>query len=215
MVKFVALLFLVSFTVPGLFSQTTESTVTTGKNLVSRAVKRGDNCVNFYYGNNLVNFLFRKEAGSAATEIKRSSVGPVGLVYEHLMSDGFGLGVEFGYSQSTLRYNDVPDFNQNKTKFEYRLYASTLRAMVRLNFHFAHSKKFDAYSLISAGYRHVVFSYTTNDPYIDIEPTFFSMSPIGVKPGLGFRYFFNNNIGLNLEIALGTPLLGGGLSLKF
>ncbi|MES2680242.1 MAG: hypothetical protein V4635_10170 [Bacteroidota bacterium] len=213
--KFVAFLFLISFTAPKLFSQLSDTTSTTRNDGVNRAVVRGDNCINIYYGNNLVNFLFRKEAGSAATDMKRSSVGPVGIVYEHLLSDGFGLGVEFGYSQSTLHYYDVPDFNQNKTKFEYTLNASTLRAMVRLNFHFAGSKKFDAYWLISTGYRHVVFSYTTNDPYIGIEPSFFSMSPIGVKPGIGFRYFFNNYIGLNLEIALGTPILGGGVSFKF
>ena len=35
--------------------------------------------------------------------------------------------------------------------------------------------------------------------------------PFGFKPGLGLRYFFTENFGLNVELALGTPLLGGGV----
>jgi hypothetical protein len=42
-----------------------------------------------------------------------------------------------------------------------------------------------------------------------------SFIPLGIKPGVGFRYFFTKNIGINTEVALGMPVFNGGLSVKF
>lgn len=85
--------------------------------------------------------------------------------------------------------------------------------MFRANFHFTNSEKFDAYGFVSAGYRGSSITFTSNDP--NAIKSSYSFIPFGLKPGVGFRYFFTDNIGINAEIAIGTPVMGGGLSFKF
>jgi hypothetical protein len=184
-----------------------------------RAVKEGDNSVNFYYGTNLLTTIYKRAASSTAENVKFKSLGPIGIVYEHLLTDVIGLGVEFGYSKTTVEYRDSY-YNssllyQTNEIYEYQLTATTIRAMFRANFHFAKSEKFDAYGLISVGYRSTKFNFTSTNPYDNGSYDFNSLIPVGVKPGLGFRYFFIPNVGINLEIAAGTPLMCGGLSFKF
>lgn len=185
------------------------------------AVKEGDNTINLYYGTNLLGGVYKRVASSTAVNLQVKSIGPVGLVYEHLLTDVIGLGFEFGYSQTKMDY-EVTDYYYGGPNgqavyetYSYKWKFTTIRAMVRANFHFANSEKFDAYGLVSAGYRGTSGSFTTSDPDGTASITYNSPIPIGLKPGLGLRYFFVPNVGINLEIALGTPLLCGGLSFKF
>ena len=141
------------------------------------------------------------------------------------MTDKVGLGAEFGYTQVkwSYAYNDtyINSSSQTVPYVETYNWSYTLmRIQFRFNYHFAKSEKFDAYFLTSAGYRDAKykFSYTSNDPNAPVSGSWTTpKSPLifGVKPGLGFRYFFTKNIGLNLEVTAGTPLMSGGLSVKF
>ena len=58
-------------------------------------------------------------------------------------------------------------------------------------------------------------SETKFPPYYDESVSWGGFIPFGIKPGLGLRYFFAGPIGLNIEIAAGTPVMCGGLSLRF
>lgn len=195
------------------------SSQTAARDDENRAVTEGDNTVNFYYGTNLLTTFYKRVASSTAVDFKTKSLGPIGLVYEHLITDLIGLGVEFGYSKTTIDYTDTyynsSLFFQTNQTYEYKLTFTTIRAMIRANFHFAKSDKFDVYGLVSVGYRSTKFDYSTTNPYDTSTLTYNSLIPVGVKPGLGFRYFFIPNVGVNLEIAAGTPLICGGLSFKF
>jgi hypothetical protein len=182
-----------------------------------RAIHEGENSINLYYGTNLLAGIYKRVAATSAENIEVRSIGPIGLVYEHMLTSVIGLGVELGYARTTLDYHDTEVYyvNGQPASYNYSLNFTTYRAMVRANFHFAESDKFDAYGLVSGGYRSTSFNYVTNNPYDVGHLNYTSIFPFGVKPGLGLRYFFTPNIGINLEMAFGTPLLCGGLSVKF
>ena len=182
-----------------------------------RAVMKGQNSVNVYYGANLLRSFYKNVADEAALNLEIGGLGPIGIVYEHMVTDGIGLGVELGYGQTTVGwdYEDVDFFTGGVLNTYHVDYKFTLiRAQVRANFHFAKSSNFDAYFLLNAGYRHQTFTIETNDPYWT-GGSIGTLIPFGIKPGLGLRYFFNGPIGLHMEIAAGTPLLCGGVSVRF
>jgi hypothetical protein len=182
----------------------------------SNAISKGKSTINIYYGYNVFTGIYKAVANSAAVGTTVKSVGPVGVVYEYLITDKIGLGGEFGYSKTTVSYNETTtDYMGNSSTYNYQWNFSTIRAMIRLNIHFVKSDKWDIYYLTSIGYRSTTFSFSTTEPNYTGSASFSSPIPFGVKPGLGFRYFFTENLGVNLEMAIGTPLAGGGLSLKF
>jgi hypothetical protein len=187
----------------------------------TRAVMEGDNSVNIYYGTNLLGEVTKRvitAALSSSLDIIVKSSGTYGLVYEHLITDVIGLGAEFGYSKTKLDFNYGGFYNQINQfiPYYYSIDITTIRGMARANFHFVKQEKFDVYGLVSAGLRLTNIKQETSDPNVQYTLNSRSASvSVGVKPGLGFRYFFVPNFGLNLELAIGTPLACGGLSFKF
>ena len=183
-------------------------------NIHAQALKKDGNSVNIYYGINVFTSFYKSVADqSGVTGVKVSGMGPVGIVYEHMMTDNIGLGGEIGYAKTTVEYKDSYD-PTSAILYDYRYNFTTIRAQLRLNLHFAKSENFDAYMLFNAGYRNMSATFESNDP-LAIEESVSSFVPIGIKIGLGIRYFFTDNIGIHTEIALGSPLIGGGLSFKF
>ncbi len=177
-------------------------------------IHQGVNTINLYYGWNVAAAVYKRIAAEDGDDIKVKSTGPVGIVYEHLVNDVVGLGGEFGYSKIVLEYSETVN-NPQPTTVYARWNFTTVRAMMRLNLHFANSPNFDAYALLSTGYKYYRFTMSFSDENYTTGIKFPSPIAIGIKPGLGFRYFFTPNVGLNAEIALGTPILCGGLTVKF
>lgn len=179
-------------------------------------MKKGNSSVNLYYGVNIFTGLYKNFLATNAIEAKYKQIGPMGIVYEYLVTDGIGIGAEFGYSGYSITFKETYS-NSNGTvqTYDWEYKWSTLRAMFRANFHFAKSDNFDAYGLVSAGYRQSKFSFTSNDPGAGSFNQNFAFVPFGIKPGVGLRYFFTKNVGINLELAIGTPIICGGLSFKF
>lgn len=182
-----------------------------------RAVKKGDHTVNVYYGYSLTKSVIKAFVPDSVTGVSVTGLGPMGLVYENLITDGIGLGLELSYSSTAINYQDKSTDPQTNTvqTYDWKLKVATTRIFIRANFHFAKSEKFDAYFLVGAGYKNRTYSVTTNDPDYNNEKTSFTLVPYGMKPGLGLRYFFTPNFGINAEIAAGTPLMSAGLSVKF
>lgn len=192
----------------------------------SRAIKssggfgrEGMSTVNLYYGVSVFNGIYKavaKNASANSVDIKYSSLGPVGLMYEYFVTDKVGIGVELGYSTFQVSYSyDSYDSNFNPAVYSDTWNFTTIRAMGRANFHFTEDENFDAYGFVGAGYRTTKFKYTTTDPDFQGTQSFGGGIPFGFKPGLGLRYFFTENLGINAEIALGSPLLSAGISAKF
>jgi hypothetical protein len=183
-----------------------------------RAVAKGKNAVNIYYGVSITGAFYKavvEQYAEGAYDYK--ALGPVGIVYEHMLTDAIGLGIEFGYRTMswTWYYTDTDPNTLLVGQYSASLSNTNIRAMARANFHFAKSKNFDAYGLLSVGYRSNSWTVSASGPgYAESvsSPTFI---PFGFKPGLGIRYFFNSPLGIHLEMAAGTPLLCGGVSARF
>ena len=182
--------------------------------------KKGDQTINLYYGISLFNNIYRNVAAANATDLQFKSLGPIGIMYEYFVADKVGVGMELGYSKFEFSYSyDFDSFTTGTVSttqtFKDTWTFTNIRAMFRANFHFVDSKTFDAYGFFSAGYRNTSYNFTSTNPNANSLRTFNSIIPFGIKPGIGIRYFFTTNIGLNAEFALGTPLMSGGLSFKF
>lgn len=68
---------------------------------------KGNNIVNVYYGVNLLTAVLKNAYTNAqSTDVSVKSFGPIGLVYEHLVVDKVGLGVELGYGSTTVAFKD-------------------------------------------------------------------------------------------------------------
>jgi hypothetical protein len=183
----------------------------------SNFAKAGDHSFNLYYGASLVNSVFKGLAGSNATDITYKGFGNLGIMYEYIFAEGIGFGAELGYSKTTLAYNytvEVPGTSKVEN-YTSNWQFTNLRAMMRFNFHFVKREQLDVYALMSMGYRKTIFTGKTNDPDGISGTAFPSVFPVGLKPGMGIRLFITKNIGINAELAIGTPIISGGLSFKF
>jgi len=188
--------------------------------IVAQALKKGQNSLNIYYGVSLVRTFYKNLASQQAVDVEIKGLGPVGLVYEHMMSDKIGLGAEFGYGTTDVRYSetfqifDIATQTNQTVKYNYEYNFTTIRAQLRMNLHFAESDNFDAYGFMSVGYRGTTGTFTSNDPN-SLNETIPPILPFGLKFGLGLRYFFTKSFGLQTEFALGSPALSGGLAFRF
>lgn len=184
-----------------------------------RAVVKGQNSVNLFYGplNLTSSFIKSVVDQSEVQNFNYKRFGPIGLMYEHMVSDVVGLGIEASYVQHTLTYGEFdtdPTTGQgNWYNAEWKI--TTIRAFFRANFHFIKSPNFDGYAFIAAGYRNTTYSFKWDSPWGNDNQSLNGFIPFGVKPGIGFRYFFAGPLGVNLELAAGTPALAVGLSARF
>ena len=92
--------------------------------------------------------------------------------------------------------------------------------MARLNYHFVSTDVVDAYVGFGAGYKHKKTTFSSDDPVngpTSIDGGLFDgLIPVTARIALGARFFFTENIGVNMELGLGGgPLLSGGVALKF
>lgn len=183
----------------------------------AQAVEEGNILIDVYYGfPNLYGATFKRAYANSGTEenVKISSLGPIGLRGEYMVSDKIGLGLDVGFNNTKLTYTEF-DAADNKD-YDYDFTTQKIGAMVTFNFHFLESNdNLDAYFMVGAGYGNRSFKFTSTDPNYTDE-TIDGLIPVASRVGVGMRYFFTDNIGLNLAIGFGQGgLVNGGLSLKF
>jgi opacity protein-like surface antigen len=198
-----------------------------GSNIFGQALEKGKVAFNAYYGVNIFTAIFKTAYqnsggnGSAQTDFKIKGMGPIGLSGEYMVTDKVGLGGDFYYANTSISWNETYSDYYNSTTgnyetrtYNYKVSVPRFAALFRANLHFTEDDNFDSYGIIAAGYKNMSFKFETNDPDYQFAKIS-SLIPVGLKLGIGFRYFFTDNIGINAEIAAGTPLLCGGLSAKF
>jgi outer membrane protein W len=183
----------------------------------AQAVEEGNILIDVYYGfPNLYGATFKRAYANSGTEenVKISSLGPIGLRGEYMVSDKIGLGLDIGFNNTKLTYTEFDSFD-NKD-YEYDFKTQKIGAMVTFNFHFLESNdNLDAYFMVGAGYGNRSFTFESTDPNYSDE-TIDGLIPVASRVGVGMRYFFTDNIGMNLAIGFGQGgLVNGGLSLKF
>ena len=101
------------------------------------------------------------------------------------------------------------------TLYNYKVNVPRIRAMAKFNFHYVNTDNFNAYTSVGAGYGSLKYKYETNDPtWVNLDEEF--PIPVSFRLAAGARYFFTDNIGVNLEFGLfGGALFHTGLSCKF
>jgi outer membrane protein W len=89
--------------------------------------------------------------------------------------------------------------------------------MVSMNYHFLDNDKIDAYTNLGVGFKNRSYKYESTDPTaVNDDLGVGTLLPLALRAGVGMRYFFTDNIGLNLNVGLGQGgWVNGGISAKF
>lgn len=189
-------------------------------------VEQGNMIVDLYYGfPNFGKTLWKVlEDDSSNANTKATGIGPLGGRFEYMIADNLGFGVDINYLSNGFEYDYTSSvYDTTTSTFVNQTYHVTytkqkLRIMARLNYHFVQTDVVDAYVGFGAGYKHKINKFTStnpNDSESELEAGL-NLVPVSIRICLGTRFFFTENIGINMELgAGGGPLLSGGLSLKF
>jgi hypothetical protein len=180
----------------------------------NNSIIAGKNILNVHYTVMDLSRMYYKNVEYAdAKNLQVGGFAPIGLVFEHVVSEKFGFGLEFSYGQNSFSYTQkMNTYSYSSKTYNYSMVNSTLAMGLRMNFHFVNTRNYNAYSFLTSGYRSVKNVYSSDQPeynnHTDISPL-----PIGIKGGIGMRYF-SGNMGIYTEIALASQFLNFGLSFK-
>jgi len=185
-------------------------------NVNAQAVTQGNVIIDGYYGFfSISNSWIRDVTSSNSSTFK--SIGPVGGRFEYMVSDKIGIGLEGNYHDRQVNWTGtITDTITNTSKdYSYTVGRKTIRVMPRINIHFGGSDNFDGYFGVAAGYRSAGWYTVTNDPNYGNYGSGITLIPVAIRLALGGRYFFTDNIGLNMEIGLGGgTMFHTGLTFK-
>jgi hypothetical protein len=184
---------------------------------VNAQVEEGNVIIDTYYGfPNLYTAVFKTAYANSGTELdlKVSGLGPVGIRGEYLVSDKFGIGLDIHYQQSVADYNQASNSSNNPVIYNYNFKTTKIAIMPSFNFHFLEEDAMDLYMQLAAGYGNREFKFTSTEPGYTM-PVIKGLVPVAFRIAVGYRYFFTENLGINMAVGLGGPLVSGGLSLKF
>ncbi len=150
------------------------------------------------------------EVSGIEQNVKVGGIGPLGIRGEYIVTEKFGIGFDVNYSDSYISWNE----DYTGVNYNYKVSVPRFRAMAKFNFHYVQTEKFDAYTSVGAGYGSLKYKYETNDPFYLNDNEEFPI-PISFRLAAGARYFFMDNLGVNLEFGLfGGALFHAGLSYK-
>lgn len=187
-------------------------------NSASAQVEQGTVIIDPYYGYPNFGKKFADGiVGDSATNVDITGIGPCGLRGEYMISDNFGVGVDFIYNSLGVKYNyeDWDTLGITHT-YEDKINQQRIRVQLRMNYHFAQTEQVDAYVGFGAGTSIRRFSYSSDNPnFTEPDAVSGALIPVSLRLALGVRYYFTDFLGINAEIGLGGPMISGGISLKF
>jgi hypothetical protein len=132
--------------------------------------------------------------------------------YDYGIASKFSLGAAFSYQQMTLEYKDT-DTSNNQT-FNYKDKLSRTNVGLRPLFHFGENENLDTYF----GFRlsMTFWDHSSNNPRVTGSSTdIWNSGKLRFQALFGARYFFNDFLGFNGEVAIGPPYYAAmGLNLR-
>lgn len=175
---------------------------------------QGTVVVNAGYGfGNIWKTLFKVSSGFTGSKV--TATGPIALGFEYGVAEKIGVGVQLGYGQVKSTSTDVGG-NSNGGDLTSTESLTSIQALVRGNYHFGSSEKFDPYIGLGLGYGNFKYKYSDNDPNYPDAGTFAVPSAFGFSGALGARYYVASNIGIYAEIGYVTGSIAQvGLNVKF
>lgn len=193
-------------------------------NVKAQAVEEGNVIIDTYYGfPNLYTAVFKSAYANSGSEInlKIGGLGPLGLRAEYMVADKIGIGLDIGMNNSYVRYSEETTVyntttgNYDPVTYDYDFTTQKIGVMATFNYHFLDNDQVDAYAVFGAGYGNRNFKFESTDPNYEAGDIN-SLIPVASKIGVGVRYFFTDNIGINLCIGFGQGgIVNGGISAKF
>lgn len=145
------------------------------------------------------------------TSVDKRFINPCGIRFQYRLSPILNLGGSFVYSRTRVRFNDGPQFIE--------LQMERFRGFVRseLIYNGRANKDYELYGALCLGITQWQVQTDNNIPFVINSAQSLAPTPpiAGRLVPIGFRYFFNENIGLNTELGFGSALLSAGLSGRF
>ena len=151
------------------------------------------------------------------SDVKVKSVPTIALTYDFALTDNFSIGVAGAYQNVSGEFtNEYFDENLNLQNEVATTKVSRLNIALRPLFHYGNGDKLDLYSGLRVGYLIRNVKTETKDEALnvldDLDGNRFAL---GLVP-FGMRYFFTDNLGVNMDIQVGTPyVVSGGIAFTF
>lgn len=200
-------------------------------------VKNQDLVLDLYVGYpNWGNYNFETYITEISTSRPSTVQGivPIGLKGEFMLSDEISFtmdgsysewGGEWDYEQNTVDGNNDPVINTYENSFK----ATRFMFQIGANYHLPDLGRddLDMYMGFAIGTNNIETSGEVEQPGFDARSQMYFLSngffatsatlaqtPISARLRLGGRYFFNENIGLNVEVGTGVRTILFGLAYK-
>jgi opacity protein-like surface antigen len=184
----------------------------------AQAFQDGKSYISVGYGYALFNASTFFGPYESFASFDHNGFGPLTLQYEYAVGPKFGIGIDLGYSGSSVAWDgDAPVFVDGIATGEifdanYKYQNAKLTLNLRGNVHFGSNDKIDPYLGFGFGFKSSTWSLETNDDdFIDLS---FSTTPISMLLRFGTRVMFTDNIGAFVEGGIGHGVFQGGIVAK-
>lgn len=137
--------------------------------------------------------------------------------YDYGINHWFSVGAGLSWQKFALQYDDYTYVNENDEVVteDFKNITHRTNLAFRALFHYANKGQVDLYSGFRIGVTNWNNKTASTDP--DFEPIRANGNRLGFQVILfGVRGYFNDHIGINMELGAGAPhLVSGGLSYRF
>lgn len=188
----------------------------------AQAVHQGNVIIDPYYGFPNFGKSITTTLSEGLENVEVGGYGPAGIRVGYMLADQFEIGVDAifnGYSVTgtydSTYYNEVTQQYDVRT-IDTKGVMNRVRIQARFNYHYdVSSPNLDVYMGFGAGTNNRFYKYFENGSEVPDEDTEFTLLPVSFRFAAGTRFYFTENIGMNVELGIGGPVISGGLSVKF
>ena len=146
-----------------------------------------------------------------------TGTGPFHLKYENRVKPWLGIGLSINHMTYSISYSqDVLDTNLGRIyPNKINISSNNTAFNFRGNLHFLNNDHNDLYWGLGLGFRvgkiNIDSEYPTFQPKLNLP----SLSYLGFETSLGYRHFFDDNLGLYAEIGLAKSIVQFGFTGRF
>lgn len=155
---------------------------------------------------------FTAQLALSNVNVLKSSTGgfaPLGVQGEYMLSQNMGISLDLIANQWSAKWTE------SNAAFENSVASFRFRGLIGLNYHLddLDNEKLNIYGGMALGYNYRKYDITLDE--YGLVDDFWQTNidfPLAFRARAGLRYFLNENVGLNVEIGLGGPIMRLGLT---
>lgn len=182
-------------------------------------LKKGDFMVTgFGSYPNFGRFMARLAIETANFNVTSSSTGgfaPLGVQGEFMLTNNFAISLDLIANQWSARWTEFSPFDNQVSENSVSVFR--FRGLLGLNYHIDDfdNEKLNIYGGFALGYNYRKSSIKISDfnnvtNFWDNDLAF----PMAIRFRAGLRYFLNDNLGLNVELGAGGPIMRLGVTVR-